>query len=617
MHMRVTKWTAANVVLAAVALTGGGLAYATVGIPSAPSTKAVTRTATIASGTVMTTVSSTGNVTAPNNVSVNFGTSGTLTEVDVAVGATVKQGQLLARVDSTAPKASLDSANAQLASAQANLTELQQGATALVQQSLQISNAQAAQQVVSAKTSLTNAEQDLGFDQTNLAAAITKAQQQLASDQASTTQDATTLQLAVTQAEAQEETQLTADESQLSGDESTASADQTQLNTDQAKLTADHGTGPTLAADTAAVAADQAKVSKDATTVAKDQATVTNDENASSVTNAQNSLTSGELRDQQTLQNDQTAISNAQTAQAQGLAKDQQSITNAQQGVTNAQLSLASTENNNAQKTAAPTTATLQTDQAAIEQAQAQVDTAKTTYEDTALFAPAAGTIGAINDTVGQTISAGTTSAAGSTTSSSTTGTSSSSSTAFITLTNLTGLQVVADVDEADSSKVVVGAPATVTLNALPTQEFAAHVLAVADSSTVVSNVVEYQVTFALNNTNPAIKPGMTAAVTVTTAKVDGVLNVTSSAVRTAGGTSYVLVMQPDGTQKQVDVVVGLKGDTTTEITGAVKAGDVVALPASTVATSSTTKTSTTGPGAGFGGGAATFGGGGLGGGRG
>jgi multidrug efflux pump subunit AcrA (membrane-fusion protein) len=158
-----------------------------------------------------------------------------------------------------------------------------------------------------------------------------------------------------------------------------------------------------------------------------------------------------------------------------------------------------------------------------------------------------------------------------------------------------------------------------VTLNALPTQEFAATVIAVANSSTVVSNVVEYQVTFALNNVNPAIKPGMTASVTVTTAKADGVLNVTSSAVHTAGGTSYVLVMQPDGTQKQEDVVVGLKGDTTTEITGAVKAGDVVVLPATTVATStSTTTTNRTGTTAGLGGGgAAIFGGGGFGGPRG
>jgi len=59
--------------------------------------------------------------------------------------------------------------------------------------------------------------------------------------------------------------------------------------------------------------------------------------------------------------------------------------------------------------------------------------------------------------------------------------------------------------------------------------------------------------------------------------------------------------------------VVGLKGNTTTEITGAVKAGDVVVLPATTVATGSTTgtRTGTTG----LGGGAVPFGGGGLGGG--
>jgi multidrug efflux pump subunit AcrA (membrane-fusion protein) len=176
----------------------------------------------------------------------------------------------------------------------------------------------------------------------------------------------------------------------------------------------------------------------------------------------------------------------------------------------------------------------------------------------------------------------------------------------------------VANIDEADSSKIAVGAPATVTLNALPSKQFAAHVIAVASTATVSSNVVEYQVTFALDNTDPTIKPGMTANVSVTTAKADGVLNVSSSAVRSTGGTSYVMVVQPDGTQKQVDVVVGLKGDTTTEVSGALKAGDTVALPAST-STRTTTGTTTTNTrvGGGLGGGGAVFGGGGLGGGRG
>jgi multidrug efflux pump subunit AcrA (membrane-fusion protein) len=320
-------------------------------------------------------------------------------------------------------------------------------------------------------------------------------------------------------------------------------------------------------------------------------------------------LTSGELRDQQTLQKDQDAITSAQTAQAQGIAKDNQAIKNAQQQVVNAKLSLQSTQNQNAQKTAAPLASDVQTDQAAVEQAQAQLGTAQQTLDATALTAPADGTVGVINETVGQSVTAGTTSTGSTTGASTSTSSSSSSSSGFLTLTNLTSLQVLANIDEADASKVVVGAPATVSLSALPTKEFAAHVIAVANTSTVSNSVVEYQVTFALDNTDPTVKPGMTASVTVTTGKADGVLNVTSSAVRSAGGTSYVEVMQPDGGQKQVDVVVGLKGDTTTEVSGALKAGDVVTLPVSTVARSTTTTGTTTGTtprvggGGGFGGG--------------
>jgi multidrug efflux pump subunit AcrA (membrane-fusion protein) len=178
---------------------------------------------------------------------------------------------------------------------------------------------------------------------------------------------------------------------------------------------------------------------------------------------------------------------------------------------------------------------------------------------------------------------------------------------------------VVADIDEADAAKIAVGAPATVTLNALPDKQFAAHVIAVADTATVSSNVVQYQVTFALDTTDPTVKPGMTANVAVTTAKVDGVLNVPSAAVHAGGGASYVVVVAAGGGQHQVDVVVGLKGDTATEVSGALKAGDTVALPATNVksATTGTTTNQRTGGGTGggvvFGGGGRGLGGGGRG----
>src|SRR6185312_13547166 len=172
------------------------------------------RTATVSTGTVMTTVSSSGNVTAPNNITINFATSGKLTELDVKAGDQVKQGQLLARVDSTTAKASLDAANAQLASAQAKLSELEQGATALVKQGLQISEAQSQQQVVSAQSAIDNANQNLALDQTQQAAAVTQAEQQLATDQNAYLQDESTLGAAITAAENQAGQQYSIDSAQ-------------------------------------------------------------------------------------------------------------------------------------------------------------------------------------------------------------------------------------------------------------------------------------------------------------------------------------------------------------------------------------------------------------------
>ena len=603
--MRSTKLKVLNTALVAVAAAGGAFAYTSLGPPSLRTTaSAATRTAAIGVGTVMTTITSSGNVTAPGDIEVNFATSGKLTELDVKVGDKVKAGQSLARVDSTTAKANLDAAKAQLASAQAKLTELEDGATSLVKEGITISEAQAQQQVVSAQNSLDNANQNLALDQAQTAATIAQAQQQLATDEASYSQDAASLTAAYNQAVAKQQQDATALNAQVAADTLQLQVDQNKLASD---ATAKSCANPPVATDDPVCIADEKAVVADQKAISQDQANIASDANG--VTNAYNNQTAGLARDQATLTKDQTAITNSQNNAAATIAKDNQSIKNAQQQLTNSQLSLKSLQNSDAQKTAAPEPSDVESAQASVEQAQVQVDTAQQTLDATSLTSPADGTIGAIDETVGQAVSAGANSSGGSS--------NSSSSSGFITLTNLTDLQVVANIDEADASKVVVDAPATVTLNAISGKKFAAHVIAVADSATVSSNVVQYQVTFELDNTDSAIKPGMTASVSVTTAKTNGVLNVASAAVRTTGGSSYVMVMQPDGTQKRVDVVVGLKGDSTTEITGSVKAGDEVTLPSST--TSSTTPTTTNNrtsgrTGGGFGGGGVFIPGGGFGG---
>jgi multidrug efflux pump subunit AcrA (membrane-fusion protein) len=86
-------------------------------------TAAGLRFATVARGTVASTVTGTGTLTPNMQVNVGFKTAGQLTEVDVKVGDHVKTGQLLAKIDASTQQAALAQANAQLAAASANLQQ--------------------------------------------------------------------------------------------------------------------------------------------------------------------------------------------------------------------------------------------------------------------------------------------------------------------------------------------------------------------------------------------------------------------------------------------------------------------------------------------------------------
>jgi multidrug efflux pump subunit AcrA (membrane-fusion protein) len=186
-----------------------------------------------------------------------------------------------------------------------------------------------------------------------------------------------------------------------------------------------------------------------------------------------------------------------------------------------------------------------------------------------------------------------------------------------VTLTGLKGMQVVAGFAETDAAKIRAGQAATVTVDALPEQQFAAHVLAVAGTATSSSSVVTYNVTFALDNSASQLKPGMTANVSVVTGEADNVLHVPTAAVNGSGTNATVTVLR-NGNKVSVPVVVGLQGDSATAILGGLKATDTVVLPS--VSISSLTGSSGAGTGTtsstpgggrvrGFGGG---FGGGGF-----
>jgi multidrug efflux pump subunit AcrA (membrane-fusion protein) len=170
---------------------------------------------------------------------------------------------------------------------------------------------------------------------------------------------------------------------------------------------------------------------------------------------------------------------------------------------------------------------------------------------------------------------------------------------------------------ESDISSVKVGQPATVTLDALPGVELAAHVSSISLIGTTSSSVVSYDATLTLDQNDSQVKPGMSASASVITGQAQGV-TVPNQAVTGTGSVGTVNLLK-NGKAVSEQVVVGLRGNSRTQIISGVNTGDqleiTITLPS---LSSSSTSTSSSSSGTLGGTGAGGFGGlGGAGGGAG
>ena len=102
----------------------------------------------------------------------------------------------------------------------------------------------------------------------------------------------------------------------------------------------------------------------------------------------------------------------------------------------------------------------------------------------------------------------------------------------FTIAKDLTNMQVVADIDEADIGDVADGERVTFTVDAYPDDLFKGVVKQVRQEATTTNNVVTYEVVISAPNTDLKLKPGLTANVTIYTAERKGVLSVPSKALR-------------------------------------------------------------------------------------
>jgi HlyD family secretion protein len=102
----------------------------------------------------------------------------------------------------------------------------------------------------------------------------------------------------------------------------------------------------------------------------------------------------------------------------------------------------------------------------------------------------------------------------------------------FTLARDLTKMKLEVAVDEADVGKVREGNPATFTVDAYPGRTFASRVESLHNVATTAENVVTYTAELSVENSDLALRPGMTATAGIVTEEKHGVLLVPNAALR-------------------------------------------------------------------------------------
>jgi HlyD family secretion protein len=561
------------------------------------------------------TVSEVGTVESPSQIDLNFNAPGKLASKFVGVGDSIKAGEVLAQLDLSALNIQRDQAAATLVSAQASLSKLLQGVTpaqlavsqaqvdqanaayASAQDSLNKTNTTVAQDIAQAQSSL-NDLQGLTANTTTFQQAVLSATTALANATASNQKtidnftqnlinDITGKLLTALSAQDAINTIVTDDSIKdfLSSQNKTylsnakidytdaqillttansslsaAKNNKNQVNIDQAagdslnalkkisdgldniynalvyssisNQTVLNNYKTSISAQTAAISAAINIVSTDQQNF--DTAYLTYNTN---VQTAQNNLNSAQAAWDNAKTSAQNALASAQVGGSQKISAAQNGVAAAKQGLDVAQKQLA-------QMQAPPRSADIALAQAQVSGAQASLDLVNNQIKNNTIISPIDGQVIKDNYTVGEQTNL---------------------QTPVFSVLAQNDLEISVEISESDIAKLKENDAAQITLDAFgPDQKFNGVAYFIDPAATVIQDVTYYRVKIKFTDatsTIAAIKPGMTANVTIIADKRSGVLTVPERAVISQTDGSKIVRVLDNNKISNVPVSVGLRGD--------------------------------------------------------
>ncbi|TAN41654.1 MAG: efflux RND transporter periplasmic adaptor subunit [Nitrospirae bacterium] len=200
----------------------------------------------------------------------------------------------------------------------------------------------------------------------------------------------------------------------------------------------------------------------------------------------------------------------------------------------------------------------LKTAQAQVNQIKETIRFNETQMSYASIYAPISGVIASVTTQQGETVSA-----------------SSLNVPTFVTIVDLSRLEIYAYVDETDIGKIKPGLEATFTVDSFPEKDFKGKVSAIYPKATIQDNVVYYITLISIENPEGKLKPDMTVNATMFLSKRSNVLAVPNKAIKREGGKKVVQVLE-NGKPAGKTIKTGWKDGSYTEVIEGLKEGSVV-----------------------------------------
>ncbi|PWT81128.1 MAG: hypothetical protein C5B44_04310, partial [Acidobacteria bacterium] len=305
---------------------------------------------------------------------------------------------------------------------------------------------------------------------------------------------------------------------------SKAQVDQARANLEQARANLQQARAG-VASSHAAISDAQAKALAANSTAQSEQAGVSSAranvavlkaqlDDAASFLHQQEALVKAGVIAQRDLETAQTSYKAAEAKYNQGVAQlnqaqlGQESAASAGIAQSQAQVQQTKAQSQQAQAQVAQA-------QAQVQQAEAALNLAQVNLAHTTIVSPIDGVVVSRDVNVGQTVAA-----------------SLSAPTLFTIANDLTQMQVIANIDQADIGLVEQAKSVKFTVDAFPGQEYQGTIQQMRLNPQTVQNVVTYNVVIDVKNPEQKLKPGMTANLTITIDERNNVLKVPNAALR-------------------------------------------------------------------------------------